>query len=71
MNTKLLKKLKDKEEKLIDCIYEIQQLLDDTEDPELSSMGVEFSERLLDFLEDTDTMTLNEIRNFIEESMEL
>ncbi len=70
MNTKFLKKLKDKEEKLLDAIYELQELLDTTEDPELSSMGDEFSEIMLDFIHTNDTINLNDIRNFIEESMD-
>jgi len=70
MNTKLMKKLRDKEEKLLDCIYEIQELLDSTEDEELSSMGAEFCEIMVDFVHDNDTMSLNAIRNFIEESDE-
>lgn len=70
MNTKLLKKLREKEEKLLDCVYEIQELLDSTEDEELSSMGAEFCEVIVDFIHDNDTMSLNEIRNFIEEDGE-
>lgn len=70
MNTKLLKKLKDKEEKLMDCIYEIQELLDSVEDSELSSMADLFVETSLDFLNDNDTITLNEIRRYIDEDME-
>jgi hypothetical protein len=70
MNTKLMKKLRDREEKLLDCVYEIQELLDSTEDEELSSMGAEFCEILVDFIHDNDTMSLNAIRNFIEEEGE-
>jgi len=70
MNTKLMKKLRDKEEKLLDAIYEIQELLDATEDEELSSMGAEFCELVVDFIHDNDTMSLNDIRNFIEEEGE-
>jgi hypothetical protein len=68
MSKKLLKKLKDKEEKLIDAIYEIQELLDSTEDPELSSMGDTFSEIIIDFINSNDTITLNDIKQSIEES---
>jgi len=68
MSKKLLKKLKDKEENLMDAIYEIQELLDSTEDPELSSMGDTFSEILLDFINSNDTITLNDIKEFIEDS---
>jgi hypothetical protein len=70
MNRKFLKKLKDKEEKLLDAIYEIQELLDSSEDPELSSMGDQFSEMMLDIIQSNDTMSLNDIREFIEESIE-
>lgn len=70
MNRKFLKKLKEKEEKLIDAIYELQELLDSSEDSELSSMGDEFSELMLDFVQSNDTMSLNDIREFIEEAIE-
>jgi hypothetical protein len=69
MNKKLLKKFKDLEEKLIDTVYEIQELLDSTEDSELSSMGDQFSEIMLDFIESNDTISLNDIRTFIEEEI--
>ena len=70
MIKKLFKKLKDKEEKLLDIIYEIQELLDSTEDSELSSMGNDFSEILVDFIHDNDTISLNDIKKFIEEEFE-
>lgn len=70
MTRKFLKKLKEKEEKLLDAIYEIQELLDSTEDPELSSMGDEFSETMLDFIQSNDIVSLNDIREFIEEAIE-
>lgn len=70
MSKKLLKKLKEKEEKLIDAIYEIQELLDSTEDGELSSMGDTFSEIIIDFIQSNDNLNLNDIRNFIEESID-
>jgi hypothetical protein len=68
MSKKLLKKLKDKEEKLMDAIYEIQELLDSTEDAELSSIGDTFSEIVIDFINSNDTLTLNDIKKSIEES---
>jgi hypothetical protein len=70
MSKKLLKKLKEKEEKLIDAIYEIQELLDSTEDSELSSMGDLFSETLLDFINDNDTITLEGIKEYIENELD-
>jgi hypothetical protein len=68
MSKKLLKKLKDKEEKLMDAIYEIQELLDATEDAALSSMGDTFSEIVFDFINSNDTVNLNDIKESIEES---
>lgn len=70
MNKKLLKKLREKEEKLMDAIYDIQELLDSEEDAELSSMGDLFSETLLDFISDNDTMTLDAIKQYIEEELD-
>jgi hypothetical protein len=70
MNTKLFKKLRDKEEKLLDCVYEIQELLDSTEDEELSSMGDEFCEIMVDFIHSNDTISLNDIKEFIENEMD-
>jgi hypothetical protein len=70
MSIKILKKLRDKEEKLIDCIYEIQELLDSVEDEELSSMGAEFCEILIDIIHENDTVSLNDIKEFIENQME-
>ncbi len=66
MDKKLLKKLKEKEEKLIDAIYEIQHLLDLSEDPELCELGNEFSEAVLDFIQENDIVSLNDIRDAIE-----
>lgn len=70
MSKKLLKKLVDKEEKLMDTIYEIQELLDTVEDSELSSMADIFVENLLDFISENDIMTLNEIKRYVEEDLE-
>jgi hypothetical protein len=69
MNIKLIKKLREKEEKLLDAVYEIQELLDTTEDEELSSMGAEFCEVMVDFINSNDTVTLNDIKEFIEDQL--
>lgn len=69
MSKKLLKKIKEKEEKLLDAVYELQELLDSTEDGELSSMGDTFCEAIVDFLYHNDTITLTDIQVFIEEDL--
>lgn len=70
MSKKLLKKLKEKEDKLLDAVYEIQELLDSTEDGELSSMGDTFSEIVQNFINDNDTITLDSIREYIQNEMD-
>jgi predicted transcriptional regulator len=69
MSKKLLKKLREKEEKLMDAIYDIQELLDSEEDPELSSMCDNFTEIVLDFLSNNDEITLDAIKHYIEEEL--
>lgn len=68
--TKLYKGFKSKEDAIIKAIEDFQEYLDLTEDPDLSSMGSIFSENVLDFLYENDTMSFNDIRNFIEEEFE-
>jgi len=70
MSAKILKKFQAKEEKLLDAIYELQEFLDTPEDEELSSMGSEFAEIVLDFLYNNDQVTLNDIKTFVEETLE-
>lgn len=66
MDTKIYKKLREKEEKLLQAIYDIQEFLDSTEDAELSSMGAEFCELMVDFCYENDTITLKDIKETIE-----
>ena len=70
MSAKLLKKLKAREERLMDAIYELQETLDAVEDAGLSSMADEFSELLIDFITSNDTLTLEQIRLYIEDEMD-
>lgn len=67
MNTKLMKKLRDKEEKLLDAIEDLKAFLEDTEDEELASMGEEFSEYIIDILYENDNISLNDIKSRLEE----
>lgn len=70
MSHKLLKKLKEKEEKILDAIYELQEFLDHTENPELSSMGDEFSETIIESLYENSGVSITDIRSFIESENE-
>lgn len=67
---KLLKGLLQKEEKILDAFEDLQNFLDSTEDEELSSMGNELHELLIDFLQTNDTLNIYDIRNFVEEEYE-
>ena len=67
---KLLKGLLQKEEKILDAFEDLQNFLDSTEDEELSSMGNELHELLVDFLQANDTLNIYDIRNFVEEEYE-
>lgn len=68
--TKLYKGFKLKEDALIRAIEDFQDYMDLTEDPDLSSMGSEFAELLLDFIHDNDTVSLNDFREFIDNEFE-
>jgi hypothetical protein len=70
MKSKILKGLKQREEKLLDAIYELQEYLDSTEDATLSSMGAELSDYLLDIVNDNDVITINNIREYLEDEYE-
>lgn len=64
--SKLLKQFTQKEEALLSAIEAFQDFLDSTEDPDLSSMGVDLCEATLDFWHSNESINLNEIREFIE-----
>jgi hypothetical protein len=67
---KLLKGLLQKEEKILDAFEDLQNFLDSTEDEELSSMGNELHELLIDFFQTNDTLNIYDIRTFVEEEYE-
>lgn len=67
---KLLKGLLQKEEKILDAFEDLQNFLDSTEDGELSSMGNELHELLVDFFQTNDTLNIYDIRNFVEREYE-
>jgi hypothetical protein len=69
MNAKILKKLVEKEEALMDCAYSIRDYLDSTEDEELSYMGSQFCEALLEFIEYNNTMSINDIKDYLNEEL--
>lgn len=68
--SKLLKGVSQREDKILDAIDDLKNFLDSTEDGELASMGDELSEQAVDFLQSSDLINFNDIRDFIETEYE-
>jgi len=64
---KILKKIDTLEEKIAIAIHNLQDFLDSTEDPIISSMGNDLCEAALDFMHDNETCNIEDIRTHIEE----
>lgn len=62
----IYKKLEQYEEKIIKSINDLTDFLHTIEDVELSEIADSFSESVLDFIHENDTVTIDDIRNFIE-----
>lgn len=63
---KLYKGLKQREDDLITAIEKFRDYCDLTEEPAISGLGAEFSDLLLDTLYENDTVSINDIRDYIE-----
>ena len=66
----ILKKLEFHEEKITKAINDLQDFIFSVEDDELSVMGEDLFEGLVDFLHENDTSSLNDIVNFVENDYE-
>jgi hypothetical protein len=62
----ILKKLETHEEKIIKSINDFQDFLDSIDDTEISVMAEDFCAGALDFIQENDTCSLINIREFIE-----
>jgi flagellin-specific chaperone FliS len=62
----LLKKIDNYENKIIDVIHELQDFLDHVEDPDISSMGNELCQLLIDTMYDNDIVSINNIKEFVQ-----
>lgn len=63
----LIRKVNEKLDKVTNAIYELRDLLDDTENDDLSQMGNDFADALADFISDNDTITSSDILGYIDE----
>lgn len=68
--SKILDNINKLETKIIDAIHDLQDFLDSTEDPEISGMGAEFCEMVIDYMYESDTVNINDIKSFIENELE-
>lgn len=67
---KILDNINKLENKIIDAIHDLQDFLDSTEDPEISSMGAELCDAAIDFMYENDIVSINDIKSFIENDLE-
>lgn len=63
----LLRKINEKIDKITNAIYDLRDLLDDTENDDLSQMGNDLADAMVEFISDNDTITSSDILNYIEE----
>jgi len=66
----LLRKVNEKIDKITNVVYELRDLLDDMEDSQLSEIGNDFADALIEFISTNDIATSSDIINYIEEYFE-
>lgn len=63
----LVRKINEKIDKITNAIYDLRDLLDDTENEDLSQMGNDLADAMVEFISDNDTATSSDILEYIEE----
>jgi hypothetical protein len=63
----LTRKVNEKLDKITNSIYELRDLLDDTENDDLSQIGNDFTDNIVDFISENDNVTSSDILNCISE----
>lgn len=63
----LIRKVNEKIDKITNAIYELRDLLDDTENDDLSQYGNDLADAMVEFISDNDTATSSDILAYIEE----
>lgn len=66
----LLRKVNEKLDKITNAAYELRDLLDEVEDSELSEIGNEFADALVEFISSNDDVTSGDILEYIDEYFE-
>jgi hypothetical protein len=65
----LIRKFNEKIDKITNAVYELRDLLDDTENDDLSQMGNDLADAMVEFISDNDVVTSSDILDYIEEYM--
>jgi len=63
----LIRKINEKIDKITNAIYDLRDLLDDTENDDLSQMGNDLADAMVEFISNNDTATSSDILAYIEE----
>ena len=63
----LTRKINEKIDKITNSIYELRDLLDDTENGDLSQMGNDLADAMIEFISENDIVTSSDILEYIEE----
>ncbi len=62
----ILKKIDFYEEKITKVVDEFLDFMDSVEDEEVSAMSEELCDQIIDIIQESGSVTINDIRNFIE-----
>jgi len=63
----LIRKVNEKLDKITNTICDLRDLLDDTENDDLSSLGNDFADAMTEYISDNDTVTSSDIIEYINE----
>jgi len=63
----LVRKINERIDKITNAIYDLRDLLDDTENDDLSQMGNDLADAMVEFISNNDTATSSDILAYIEE----
>lgn len=63
----LIRKINEKIDNIANSIYDLRDLLDDTENDDLSQMGNDLADAMIEFISDNDVATSSNILDYIEE----
>jgi hypothetical protein len=66
----LLRKVNEKIDKITNSVYELRDLLDEMEDSQLSEIGNEFADAIIDFIASNEEITSSDLIEYIEEYFE-